>query len=384
METTEEIRSLPDRPPRLCPSCGARVAEGAKTCLMCGAELEEEAATAAVAPTAPKRLGRNQLIILSVVAAVILTGSVLVGWNLSQSKVVPTPTATPTSTTTPTITPTPTVTPTPTPTPTPPPTPTPVPPLSYTVKRGDSLLTIAQTFGITVDELRAFNGMDSDFIVQGETLLIPPPTPTPGPTPTPEPGQPTATPAPFIVYVVQQGDALSTIAERYGVSISVIRAANGMSANSDTIRVGDTLIIPQYTPTPQPTAVMLVGEGTPTPRAAYPAPTLLFPPEGTTFAGANTVILLQWLSVGVLQAGEYYQVTFTYPAINGPVTVTEYVRATAWRVPAELFPSEALVDRTCTWQVAVVRQVKGGTAPEYQAIGPVSPVRSLVWTAVQP
>lgn len=384
METTEEIRSLPDRPPRLCPSCGARVAEGARTCLMCGAELEEEAATAAVAPAAPKRLGRNQIIILIVAAAVILTGSVLLGWNLSQSKVVPTPTATPTLTATPTITPTPTVTPTPTPTPTPPPTPTPIPPLSYTVKRGDSLLTIAQTFDITVDELKAFNGMDSDFIVQGETLLIPPPTPTPGPTPTPEPGQPTATPAPFIIYTVQRGDALSTIAEQYGVSISAIRAANGMSASSDTIKVGQALIIPQYTPTPQPTAVVVVGEGTPTPRAAYPAPTLLFPPEGTTFAGSDTVILLQWLSVGVLQADEYYQVTFTYPTISGPVTVDDYVRATAWRVPVELFPPEALVDRTCTWQVTVVRQVKGGTAPEYQALGPVSPALSLVWTAVRP
>lgn len=54
------------------------------------------------------------------------------------------------------------------------------------------------------------------------------------------------TPAPDtegIVYTVQAGDTLSTIARRFGVTVAQIQAANRMSGT--TIRVGDNLFIPQ-------------------------------------------------------------------------------------------------------------------------------------------
>jgi LysM repeat protein len=44
-------------------------------------------------------------------------------------------------------------------------------------------------------------------------------------------------------YVVQPGDTLSRIADRFGVSVQALQQANGI-ADQDVITVGQTLIIP--------------------------------------------------------------------------------------------------------------------------------------------
>jgi LysM repeat protein/lipoprotein-anchoring transpeptidase ErfK/SrfK len=66
----------------------------------------------------------------------------------------------------------------PTPTPSPPPavTPTPTPeirPTLYEVKHGDALILIAKKFGLTVDQLKTFNGLQTDKIRVGQKLKIP-------------------------------------------------------------------------------------------------------------------------------------------------------------------------------------------------------------------
>lgn len=77
-------------------------------------------------------------------------------------------------------------------TPTPgPPTPTPAPSMrTYTIKSGDSLFTIALSFGLTVDQILAANPeiTDPNLILVGQVINIPPddfglPTPPPGATP---------------------------------------------------------------------------------------------------------------------------------------------------------------------------------------------------------
>lgn len=379
MSFEEPVHSIHDRPPRYCPICGARVAEGAKTCLMCGASLDEAQPEDEGLHTARTRLSRTQIIILGVVAALILGASVLLGWNLSRGAIGPTPpTFTPTLTSTPTITPTPTQTPTPTLTPTPRPTPTPIPPQTYIVQPGDLLGTIAGQFGLTVDELKAYNGLDSDIIIAGQTLLIPPPTPTPGPTPTPKPGEPTATPAPFILYTVKRGDALSTIAEQFGVSVADIKEANQIPPDSDEIRVDQVLTIPQYTPTPTPEAAVVTSKGTPTPRPRYTTPIQLYPPPKAVFQGVATPIVLQWASVGILDTNEFYHVEVTIPTANDPVTHQDYVHSTAWRVPDLLLPPKSVAERTCSWRVSIVRRT-GTAQDDYQVIGPPSEWRTFVW-----
>ena len=66
------------------------------------------------------------------------------------------------------------------------------------------------------------------------------PEPTPPPTASPRP----ATPAPTQrTYVVQEGDTLAAIAQRFGVSVSAIQAANDIEDPNEII-IGDVLVIP--------------------------------------------------------------------------------------------------------------------------------------------
>jgi LysM repeat protein len=84
----------------------------------------------------------------------------------------------------------------------------------------------------------------------------PPHTPMPttaiaSSTPTVPPTEP-PTPAP-LVYVVKEGDTLSSIAQAYGVTVQEIVEANGL-ANPDVLNVGQELVIPGHfiTPTAPP------------------------------------------------------------------------------------------------------------------------------------
>lgn len=45
-------------------------------------------------------------------------------------------------------------------------------------------------------------------------------------------------------HTVTRGDTLWALSRKYGVSVSALRQANGMMANDDTIRIGQTLQIP--------------------------------------------------------------------------------------------------------------------------------------------
>jgi LysM repeat protein len=66
-----------------------------------------------------------------------------------------------------------------------------IPPVTYTVKRGDTLSSIAKQFGGTVEALIAANHIaEANVITQGQVLVIPPP-PTP-PSTTVAPGTSTS------------------------------------------------------------------------------------------------------------------------------------------------------------------------------------------------
>jgi LysM repeat protein len=71
------------------------------------------------------------------------------------------------------------------------------------------------------------------------------PTPTPEPTPSPtEAPTPAPTAAPTqTIYIVQAGDTLSLIADRFGVSAQAIANANGIAVDS-ILNIGQRLVIP--------------------------------------------------------------------------------------------------------------------------------------------
>jgi LysM repeat protein len=356
--------------------------------MMCGTDLTEisdiadqEPASDATPAERVRNLKPLHIVILVIVTIAILSGSVVLGMNLASGAVSPElPTFTPTITSSPTVTPSPTTTPTPTATPLPTNTPTPIPPIEYVVQSGDTLLEIALVHDMTVEELQAYNNLGADeFIVEGQTLMIPPPTPTPGPTPTPRPGEPTATQAPFQLHTVKSGETLSEIAEQYRTSVGAILEANDLPADTETIQVNQVLTIPRSTPTPTPEIIVNV---TATPTAGlmnYPAPAMLFPPSGSVFTGDDVTIALQWASVGILDDREYYQVELIVPTEDGRETYYDYVKSTTWRVPGELLPPETVEDRDCSWRIFVVRQVTDDATADYKIISQSSARRTFTW-----
>ncbi|GAB4565282.1 MAG: hypothetical protein Kow0047_15720 [Anaerolineae bacterium] len=141
-------------------------------------------------------------------------------------------------------------------TPTPPPT---VPPtatqgtVAYTVQEGETLFSLARRIGVTVDELKRLNNLESDAIQVGQVLQIPATAAGQVPTVTPAAAGP-------VEHVVQRGEYLKLIAEKYGVSPEEIIRANNLR-NPNVIYPGQKLIIPVpgassggAAPTPTPSA----------------------------------------------------------------------------------------------------------------------------------
>ena len=103
----------------------------------------------------------------------------------------------------------------------------------YTVKSGDSLWKIANTFGVTVDDIISANDLTSTALQIGQQLLIPG---TSGGTPTPPPIDNTTN------YTVQRGDSLWLIANKYGTTVDEIRRLNNLTSNN--LSIGQVLKIP--------------------------------------------------------------------------------------------------------------------------------------------
>ena len=128
--------------------------------------------------------------------------------------------------------PAPTETPLPTPEDTPEPT-----TVTYEVRPGDTLTTIAEKFGTEIQRVREMNLLTTDALQVGQVLRLPY---VPGLT-TPE-GIPTPTPEPFR-YTVQEGDTLLSIALRYDVALNRILRLNNLR-DEHSITIGQELLIP--------------------------------------------------------------------------------------------------------------------------------------------
>lgn len=107
----------------------------------------------------------------------------------------------------------------------------------YTVVPGDTLLGIADEFGVSLSSLLAANGLSEYSIIQvGQQLRIPGGTGA-------APAATTASASGSGTYVVSLGDTLSAIAGLFGVSSHAIASANGIS-DPDSLQVGQRLTIP--------------------------------------------------------------------------------------------------------------------------------------------
>jgi len=105
---------------------------------------------------------------------------------------------------------------------------------AYTVRPGDTLSGIATRHGVSVRDLTAANGItDPNRIYAGRQLRIPGGNSAGGGSDAPA----------GTIYVVRQGDALSTIASRHGVTLRALADANDI-VDVHLIRIGSRLVIP--------------------------------------------------------------------------------------------------------------------------------------------
>ncbi|WHE07586.1 LysM peptidoglycan-binding domain-containing protein [Thermoanaerobacterium thermosaccharolyticum] len=116
-------------------------------------------------------------------------------------------------------------------------------PTYYVVQPGDTLWSISNRFGISLDEiLRANYFADPNMIYPGQTIIIPCPSkavpmpPSPPVYEHPKEGR--------MVYVVKPGDTLYTIAMRFNTTVDAILRANPDIQNPSLIYPGQRIIIP--------------------------------------------------------------------------------------------------------------------------------------------
>ena len=116
----------------------------------------------------------------------------------------------------------------------------------YTVQKGDNLTKIATKFNTTVAQICEWNNITNpNLIYVGQTLIVgksvepQPEPPQPEPTPTP-------TPSEDVYYIVQKGDNLTKIANKFGTTVAQLKKWNNIK-NANLIYVGQKLLVKKGT-----------------------------------------------------------------------------------------------------------------------------------------
>ncbi len=95
---------------------------------------------------------------------------------------------------------------------------------TYIVKSGDTLWSIARKFGVSVDEIKSKNNLSSNSLKLNQILLIP-----------------SAEEVPGDIYIVQAGDSLWSISNRYGLTVDELKRMNNLISNN--LSIGQRLVV---------------------------------------------------------------------------------------------------------------------------------------------
>ncbi|WP_168733754.1 LysM peptidoglycan-binding domain-containing protein [Metabacillus sediminilitoris] len=116
-----------------------------------------------------------------------------------------------------------------------------IPKAFHTVETGDYLTVLAKEYGVPVHAIKEANHLTTDATRLGQILIIPHvmgnQTSEPAPAVTQPPPQTQTS-----MYTVVSGDSLSVIAKRFGTTVEVLKALNGLQ--TDVLKIGQTLTIP--------------------------------------------------------------------------------------------------------------------------------------------
>ena len=92
----------------------------------------------------------------------------------------------------------------------------------YIVKKGDSLWSISNKYGITVNDLKQYNNLKTNLISVGQVLKIPKISND--------------------YYIVKKGDSLYSISKKFNTSVNDIKSLNNLTSN--LLSINQKLLIP--------------------------------------------------------------------------------------------------------------------------------------------
>lgn len=174
---------------------------------------------------------------------------------------------------------------------------------TYTVKKGDTLGSIAQKFDISVNTIRWSNNLTSKSAIKiGQKITI---LPTSG-----------------VVYAVKTGDTLSGIAVKFAADQDDILNSNNLD-NANSLKVGMKLVIPNVEPSPATDAPAegVVGPAQNIVPIAQPSTTDATPPAQVQTPAAAPVTITQTPSTTTMVVtnpvtSDTYPITVTTPATS--------------------------------------------------------------------
>ena len=165
----------------------------------------------------------------------------------------------------------------------------------HQVAPGDTLYNIAKRYGVSQDNIRAWNNMPDDTVKLGTSLRV---------KPTSASGASYGnTSSATGSYRVVSGDTLYSIAQRHGMTVSQLRAVNHLQ--DENLRVGQTLRVtgtavastPAVQPTPVVTTITTTSVTT-TPTPSVSAPTITASGKTANHAGLTWQNPLAGASIG--------------------------------------------------------------------------------------